>query len=269
LILVTGANGQLGGAILTILEDRGSAAIGSSRTGARSTRSMDFDAPESISFEGVNTVVLVSAGAAEDDVVVARHDAVITAAERDGVGHVIYTSVTTAGDHLAFALAHRWTERRLQGSDLTWTILRNGLYAELFGSLMEWSGSTLTSAFGSGALAAVTRGDLAEAAAVVAESPERHSGRIYDLVGAPFTAADIAARLGVPLREVPLADRRTHLDGAGMKSFQPAMLMSIHSSVRHDFLDGSSDDLRTLLGREPSDALAAAADAARLAAVTR
>jgi NAD(P)H dehydrogenase (quinone) len=266
LILVTGANGHLGGAILTILEDRGSVVVGSSRSGSGSLRTIDFDAPGGVSFEGVDTLVLVSAGEAEDDVVVARHQAAITAAERDRVGHIVYTSLTTAGDHLAFALAHRWTERRLQESDVSWTILRNGLYAELFGSLLGWSGTTLTSAFGAGELAAATRGDLAEAAAVIAQSPGQHAGRIYDLVGHPITAAQVAARLGVPLQTVPLAERRTQLENAGMKPFQPAMLMSIHSGVRHDFLAGTTDDLRTLLGREPSDALAAAAEAARLAA---
>jgi NAD(P)H dehydrogenase (quinone) len=263
LILVTGANGHLGGAILTILEERGTSVGGSTRSGSCSMRTIDFDTPDSVSFGGVDTLVLVSAGEAEDDVVVARHDAAISAAERDGVGHIVYTSLTAAGDHLAFALAHRWTERRLQESDVPWTILRNGLYAELYGSLLGWSGTALTSAFGSGALAAATRGDLAEAAAVVAESPEKHAGRIYDLVGHPITAAHVAARLGVPLLEVALADRRTQLESAGMKPFQPAMLMSIHSGVRHDFLAGTTEDLRTLLGREPSDALAAAAAAAR------
>lgn len=263
MILVTGANGHLGSAILTILEDRGSAVVGSSRSGSGSLRTIDFDRPDTLTFDGIDILVLVSAGEAEDDVVVARHSAAITAAERDGVGHIVYTSLTSAGDHLAFALPHRWTERRLEESSVPWTILRNGLYAELFGSLMGWSGSTLTSAFGDGALAAVTRGDLAEAAAVVAEAPEHHSGRTYELVGRPFTAAHVAARLGVPLITVPLVEHRIQLERAGMKPFQPAMLMSIHSSVRHDFLAGTSDDLRALLGREPSDALAAAVDAAR------
>jgi NAD(P)H dehydrogenase (quinone) len=203
--------------------------------------------------------VLVSAGEAEDDVVIARHEAVIAAAERDGVAHVVYTSLAGAGDHLAFALAHRWTERRLRESTLPWTILRNGLYADLFGSLLAWSGMQLTSAFGDGALAAATRGDLAEAAAVVAGAPGEHAGRTYDLVGPAVTAPQIAERAGVPLVDVTLEDRRGQLNQAGLKPFQPAMLMSIHSSVRHGFLGGTGDDLARLLGREPSDTLAEAA----------
>lgn len=262
MILVTGASGQLGHAILTVLSERGVAAQGSSRSSSARGPVIDFDEPGSISFVGVDTLVLVSAGEAEDDVVIARHGAAIAAAERDGVAHVVYTSLASEGDHLAFALAHRWTERRLRSSSLSSTILRNGLYAELFGSLFGWDGPRLTSAFGDGALAAVARADLAEVAAVVAEHPERHVGRTYDLVGEPLTANDVATRLGVDLVDVSLGNKRAELDASGLKPFQPAMLLSIFTSVRHGFVGAAGNDLRTLLGREPRDALQVAVDAA-------
>jgi NAD(P)H dehydrogenase (quinone) len=80
-------------------------------------------------------LLFVSAGAAEDDTVIERHRRVIEAAERDHVQHIIYTSLTSEGDHLTFALGHRWTERRLAAGSTPWTVLRNGLYAELIGQL--------------------------------------------------------------------------------------------------------------------------------------
>jgi NAD(P)H dehydrogenase (quinone) len=266
LILVTGITGKLGHGILSHLRDRGASAIGSSRSGADASRQLDFDHPESISLEGIDTLVLVSAGEAEDDVVIGRHEAVIAAAERDGVAHVVYTSLVGEGDHLAFALAHRWTEQRLRRSALSWTILRNGLYAELFGSLLQWSGSQLTSAFGEGALAAVSRDDLAEAAAVVATDSREHAGRTHDLVSTPITARQVAARAGVTLVDIPLHERRKQLEQPVLKPFQPAMLMSIHTAVRHGFLSHTSEDLARLLGRQPADTIAAAAAAVRASA---
>lgn len=284
MILVTGASGQLGSSTLAALHARGMSAVGASRTpaddgspspadgGSRSpadggsrnpaevARRMDFDDPATLRFDDVSTLVLISAGYAEDDQVIARHAAVLEAARRDGVGHVLYTSVTGAGDHLGFALAHRATERLLEASGLAWTVLRNGLYAELFGSLLDWDGDEVVSAFGTGALAAVARQDLAEAAASVAAAPERHRGRTYELVGAPITAEAVAGRLGVRHRTVGLDTYRARLLAAEeLLPFQPPMLASIATAVRHGFLDGTHPDLEVLLGRPATDPLDVAA----------
>ncbi|WP_344103248.1 NAD(P)H-binding protein [Myceligenerans crystallogenes] len=261
--MVTGANGQLAALVLQELADLGVPAVGGTRKPAEGQRRIDFDDPGSLDLTGVSTLVLVSAGYAEDDRVTARHLAALEAARRDGVGHVVYTSLTTAGDHLAFALAHRVTERAIEASGLDWTILRNGLYAELFGALLLWSGTGLESAFGDGALSAVARHDLAAAAAVVAGKPEAHAGRSYDLVGAPITAADVAGRLGVAHRTLGLGEYRDRLlaDG-GLLPFEPAYLASLATNVRHGLLRGTSGDLADLLGRPITDAVAVAADTA-------
>ena len=228
MILVTGANGNLGSATLAALRARGASATGASRTPGAGIRRLDFDDPSGIDLAGVSTLVLVSAGYAEDDRVIGRHAAVLDAAVRDGVRHVVYTSLTGAGDHLGFALAHRATERLVRARGVPWTILRNGLYAELFGGLLLWADNGVESAFGDGALAAVARADLAEAAAVIAADPARHSGRVYDLVGTPITAAEVAGRLAVPHRTIGLGEYRRRLhETPGLLPFQPPMLASI------------------------------------------
>ncbi|MDW6060085.1 NAD(P)H-binding protein [Streptomyces sp. FXJ1.4098] len=211
MILVTGANGNLGSLTLAALRARGVEAIGGSRTPGEGVRLLDFDQPSGIGLTGVSTLVLVSAGYAEDDQVIRRHAAVLDAAARDGVKHVIYTSLTGAGDHLGFAPAHRATERLVRGSGLSWTILRNGLYAELFGALLMWNGDAVESAFGEGALSAVAREDLADVAAIVAGDPERHGERVYDLVGVPITAPAVADGLGVAHRTIGLGEYRRRL----------------------------------------------------------
>ena len=256
MILITGASGQLGHAIVERLADAGHPVIAGTRrpVAGSAQRHIDFDEPVSLDFTGFATVVMVSAGYAEDDVVIARHENVVAAAERDGVQHLIYTSVATDGNHLSFALAHRWTERRIQGSTLRWTILRNGLYAELFGSLLARSEGVITAPFGFGAVAVVTRADLAEAAANVASEPDRHINRVYDLVGArAITADQIAKVAGLVYQPASLGSHRAALNVSGLLPFQPAMLLSIYSSVAHGILSRTTTDLGDLLGRSPSD----------------
>lgn len=177
MIMVTGANGQLASLTLDELRARGVRAIGGSRMSKDGGRRLDFDDPTSLDLAGVSTLVLISAGYAEDDQVIARHQAVVDAAVRDGVSHIVYTSLTGSADHVGFALAHRATERLVKASGLEWTILRNGLYAQLFGALLTWTPDGLESAFGEGALSAVARADLAAAAAVAATAPASHAGR--------------------------------------------------------------------------------------------
>lgn len=263
MILVTGANGNLASLALAELRARGISAVGGSRTPGDGVRRLDFDDPGSLDFGGVSTLLLVSAGYAEDDQVIARHGAAVTAAVRDGVTHVVYTSVTSAGDHLGFAPAHRASEKLVMGSGLRWTVLRNGLYAELFGALLTWTAEGLESPFGTGGLSAVARDDLAAAAAIVAATPESHHGRIYDLVGTPITADDVADHLGVTHRTVGLDEYRARLLATeGLLPFQPPMLASIATSVRHGFLSNTGRDLGMLLGRPLANPVVVAARSA-------
>jgi NAD(P)H dehydrogenase (quinone) len=267
MILVTGANGNLGSATLAALHARGAIATGGSHTPGDGMRQVDFDDRTRIDLAGVSTLVLISAGYGEDDQVIGRHAAVLDAGARNGVRHVVYTSLTGAGDHLGFALAHRATERLVRACGLPWTILRNGLYAELFGGLLMWADDGVESAFGDGALAAVARADLAEAAAIIAVDPAHHGGRTYDLVGTPITAAHVADRLGVPHRTIGLGEYRRRLldEMPELLPFQPPMLSSIATGIRHGFLGGAGPDLADILGRPVSDPLAVAVAAASAA----
>lgn len=265
MILVTGASGHLATAILEHLTKAGAAATGATRNPsiASQLRALDFDVPETISFEGVETLVLVSAGTEEDDIVITRHNNAITAAERDGVRHIVYTSLTDAGDHLGFALAHRWTEPRLRSGTARWTILRNGLYAELIGLLLTPQEGVISAPFGQGGVAAVARDDLAEAAAIIARSPEKHQDKTYDLVGnTVIRAQDLADTLGAEYRPGNLTELRRALNSAALLPFQPSMLLSIHSAASHGFLEETGTDIADILGREPLNPLDIAVAAA-------
>lgn len=263
MILVTGASGQLASRIVTHLRTAGAEVAEGSRRPTAGGRVMDFDAPATIDLDGVDTLVLVSAGYAEDDVVIRRHAAVLEAAGRDGVEHVVYTSLVGAGDHLGFALAHRATEEHLRKSGLGRTVMRNGLYAELVGALLSWDGGVLESPFAQGPVAASTRDDLARATARVAVDPTRHDAITYELTGSPFTVEDVARHLEAPVNELPLGVYRERLLAAsGLLPFQAPMLASIATSIRHGFLAEHGPDLAGLLGRDPVSGVESAAESA-------
>ncbi|GAA2788153.1 NAD(P)H-binding protein [Kitasatospora aburaviensis] len=268
MIMVTGAAGALGTLTADRLAARADTVLGTRDPGrlqaGRAVRRIDFDEPATLAdgFAGVEVLVLVSAGYGEDDTVIARHGAALDAAERAGVGHVVYTSLTADGDHLPYALAHRWTERRLRCGSTGWTILRNGLYAELLGALAAPSAEgRITAPLGDGRLAAVARADLAEVAAHVAQHPGAHAGRVYELVGEQaIGGADLARAHGPHVTYEPqtLAQARAHAAASGAEPFQTPMLVGTCSAIAAGFLDRTGGDLRRLLGRAPRCPLTAA-----------
>ncbi|MYW70316.1 NAD(P)H-binding protein [Streptomyces sp. SID8379] len=271
MLLVTGVSGGLGSLIAGRLAGRDDVVLGTRSPGDAGERRVDFDDPRTLAeaFTGVDTLLLISAGYGEDDEVIARHDAAITAAEKAGVGHVVYTSLSGDGDHLTYALAHRWTERRLRESSLSRTVLRNGLYAELLAFLAApGPDGVVTAPLGTGRLAAVARDDLAEVAVRVALDPARHAGRTYELVGeVPLGGTELAAVAGAAYVPGTLAGARTRIAGSGALPFQVPMLVGTYAVIAAGFMDGSRipqgerGALRELLGRAPRDAAAVYRDA--------
>ncbi|MFD9607536.1 NAD(P)H-binding protein [Streptomyces sp. NPDC057908] len=268
MILVTGATGALGALIAEQLAGRDDTVLGTrdpqQPQASLPVRRIDFDHPDTLitGFEGVDVLLMISAGYGEDDIVIARHDAAIDAAEKAGVEHVVYTSLTADGDHLPYALPHRWTERRLQESTMAWTILRNGLYAELLAWLAAPSADgRITAPLGEGRLAAVARADLADAAVRVAVEAPDHAGRVYELVGEQaIGGTDLAHAQGPHVTYEPetLAQARAHIAASDAKPFQVPMLVGTYSAIAAGFMSRTGGDLRQLLGREPRSSLAAA-----------
>lgn len=255
MVMVTGASGQLGQLVTARLQEYRATFVAGTHGKSlanMTSRRIDFGQPATLDFGGIQTLLLISAGYGEDDEVIARHDCVIGAAERDGVQQVVYTSLTGSGDHLAFALAHRWTERRLQKSNLQWTILRNGLYVELIRDLTRASDGVVTAPLGTGKVAWVARPDLAAAAANVILNPKMHAGKLYELVGdVTVSGQDLAEQQGARYQPATLAQTRAALDRAALLPFQPPMLISIYSTIAGGFLADTESDLPELLELKP------------------
>ncbi|SEU33894.1 NAD(P)H-binding protein [Nonomuraea wenchangensis] len=277
MILVTGISGGLGGLIhrgLSALD--GLEVAGGTRSGDGVTaRRIDFDDPASLAagFHGVDVLVFVSAGYAEDDVVLARHGAVVDAAEAAGVRHVVYTSLARSGEPLTIAPPHRWTEARLAAASFEVTILRNGLYAEIPAGLAVLGAATaaesgvFTAALGTGRMTAVAREDLADVAVRVAAEirhdlaagrRSRHAGRTYELEGVEAVGGgDLAEALTgvldrpVRYRPIPLSAAREALTGLGLEPYQVTHTLSTFSNVIAGNLQARGSDLPALLPAKP------------------
>lgn len=223
MILVTGANGQLGRRIVQHLIAREPALRGrrlavSVREPARAgdlalrnvlVRHGDFDQPDTLpqAFAGALRLVLVPTDGPAA-LRLQRHGNAIRAAVAAGVGHVLYVSGLEADMTPAtpFSRVHQETEALLAESKLPHTVLRCPPYAD---ALPGWfapalADGTLRVPAGEGALSLVSRDELAQAIAAAALAP-RLDQRIHRLTGqAALGLGDIAARIarvcGRPLR---------------------------------------------------------------------
>ncbi|MEV0346508.1 NmrA family NAD(P)-binding protein [Nonomuraea sp. NPDC050680] len=271
MIVVTGVSGGLGGAILGELRAvPGVEVAGASSSGDGTTvRHADFDRPETLerAFAGARVLMFVSAGYAEDDVVLARHGAVVRAAADAGVDHVIYTSLAGSGERLTIALAHRWTEARLAEAPFDVTVLRNGLYAEipaglaLFGAAAAAESGVFAAPFGEGRVSVVARQDLATVAARVAAQAwrdvtsggaRRHAGRTYELEGLSTVGGhDLAEVLSevmgrnITYQTVPLSQARAGL--AGLEEYQVGHSISTFANIGAGLLEARRSDLPTFV----------------------
>lgn len=281
MILVTGVSGGLGGSVLAGLSALGGLEVAAgTRSGDGTTaRRIDFDDPSTLTegLQGVDVLVFVSAGYAEDDVVLARHGAVAAAATEAGVRHVIYTSLAGSCELMTLALPHRWTEARLAAAPFDVTILRNGLYAEvpvglaMAGAQSAAATGVFAAAFGDGRVSVVARDDLADVAVRVAaetlrdletKGRSRHAGRIYELEGlTAIGGRDIAGALtgalgrAVEYRPLSLHDAREALAGSGLEPYQVTHAISMFANAGAGVLQAHDTDLRTLLPAEPRPVL--------------
>ena len=265
MIVVTGATGLLGGAVVERLLGKVPAAeIGVSvRDPAKATalaergvrvRRGDYDDAASLAhaFEGAEQLLLVSA-AATGEPALRQHATAIYAARAAGVRRIVYTSHMGANPASAFAPMrdHAATEAMLADSGLAFTALRNGFYTS--------SGRMLLGqAFETGELAAPADGpvswtahdDLAEAAAIVLTDEGRFEGPTPPLTGsAALDLAGLAAEvIGRPIRRTVLTDAQYR---EALPEPVAEMLLGLFAASRAGEFAAVDPTLGELLGRPP------------------
>jgi len=196
-LFVTGATGELGQLVIdallrTVPADRIVAGVrnpdapAAAALGARGVevRTTDYTKPETLTFEDIGKLLLISSNAIGARV--AQHRNVIDAAARAGVGLIAYTSVLHAATSpLGLAEEHRQTEATLAAAGVPFVVLRNGWYTENYTAAVPAAlahGALLGSA-GAGRISSAARADYAAAAAAVLTSDIDQNGKIYELAG--------------------------------------------------------------------------------------
>ncbi|MFD9072408.1 NAD(P)H-binding protein [Streptomyces lasiicapitis] len=213
MILVTGATGNIGSALLKELHACGAGPLrGLTRDAAQAVFpdqveavEGDFAEPASLkpALDGVRSLFLVSRLGSDADI--------LEAARQAGVEHVVLVSSITVQTHphLGPAGENLAVEQLLKASGMAWTILRPTQFAS---NALMWAASirgheTVRAPYAETALPTIHPGDIAAVARVALTEPG-HQGRTYALTGPePVTARQqaeaIAAALG---RQVPFAE---------------------------------------------------------------
>ncbi|WP_026534165.1 SDR family oxidoreductase [Arthrobacter sp. H14] len=265
-IAVTGSTGALGGRVAQILSDAGlqqrlpvrDISRAPQLPGAATVRATysDRDSAET-ALSGVKVLFMVSASETADRVT--QHRTFVDAAKDAGVEHLVYTSFLGAATDATFTLGrdHWATEEHIRGSGLGFTFLRNNFYQDIMPMLAGDDG-VIRGPGDHGRVSAVTREDIAAAAAVVLQDPGPHAGRTYNLTGPEaLTFAEIAATISdVTGRDLSYYNEtveeayesRKKWDAPG---WQYDAWVSTYTAVAKGELDGVSGDVEALTGRTP------------------
>ncbi|MFE0024277.1 SDR family oxidoreductase [Amycolatopsis sp. NPDC059021] len=265
MILVTGASGNVGTALLTRLKADGvttRAAYRDPRKTAAAIRSgqdavtLDLAVPATLgpAFAGVRAVFLLAATGPDQT---AQELAVVEAARAAGV-RVVKLSVWRADEQLTpIARLHWPAEQALRESGLPWTFLRPNFYLQNFlrqPSIRE--AGVFSQPLVTAPISFVDVGDIAEVAARVLTS-EGHDGRVYDITGPRALTYDEAAAvfsevLGRPVRYVGLSDDETRAGmlSRGMPEFQVDALIEVARAYRDGGADTVTSTVPDLTGHQ-------------------
>jgi NAD(P)H dehydrogenase (quinone) len=273
-IVVTGANGQLGKGVVeqllaripaeriavSVRDPEGAKEL--AERGVRVRRG-DFDDPATLAeaFEGAGQILLVSA-ASTGDTALRQHRTAIAAARDSGARRVLYTSHMGANPASPFAPMpdHAETEGVLRAAGVPFTSLRNGFYAAttvmLLGSALE-TGELVAPE--DGPVSWTAHVDLAEAAAIVLAEEGRFDGVTPALTGGEaLDLADVAALAssvsGRTVKRVTVSDEeyRAGLVSHGVPEGQAELLVGLFRASRQGEFAEVGPLLGELIGRAPT-----------------
>jgi NAD(P)H dehydrogenase (quinone) len=272
-LIVTGAAGHLGRLVAEqllervepedlVLVTRTPDALREFRARGVEVRHGDFDEPDSLrdAFAGGSRMLLISTDALGRRVF--QHRAAINAAAKEGIDHVVFTSIVNpvaTNPTGRYAWEPGLTEALLHRSGVAWTVLRLGTYAELVlppAATAIQNGQLVTNT-GEGRIVPISRHDCAEAAAIVLTT-EGHIGETYEITGTEALSANDLVELytdlsGRHVKVVQLIDAMLAEVLAGIGTPLPTVvsLVAFGRAVRLGYFDVSDPTFERLTGHAP------------------
>ncbi|VVM93487.1 Quinone oxidoreductase 2 [Pseudomonas fluorescens] len=286
-VLITGASGKLGSAVVRSLVTKVSAAdvVAMVRDTSKAQRLVDLGVEirsgdymnfESLvsAFAGVEKLYLVSAVAFSDRV--QQHKNVIDAARMAGVRHVIYTSIQRISDDFCpiegVTASDLETEALLKSSGLDYTIVRHPLYADVLPMYIgdDAAKEGFSAPAGQGRVPLTNIDELAEGGAVLL-SQSGHEHRVYLLnSGQAWSFAEIAAALsrmtGKAIGYQPISNEAfiAAREAEGWPAHVANFLGGWFNAIEKGAFDQTSRTLEELIGRKPKGLEAIIRDAFKL-----
>ena len=271
MILVTGATGNLGRSVVQQLSKHLNhnqfVVLARSLDKAQHyldanirVRLGDFNQAEALvaEFQGIDKLLLISTMEMNR---FEQHKNVIDAAKLAGVKHIIYTSLAIQDIESSavkdLMISHFQTEAYLKASGLTYTILRNTMYAEAIPQIIgEQALQTgIQVAGGEGKVPYVLRTELGEATANLLMQ-HGHENQTYDLIGSQHYSYQNIAEILSTIKAEPVIYQnlenhqyRDLLTKIGLPKFLVYLTHSTVIDIQQHQYELNSQILEQLLGR--------------------
>jgi uncharacterized protein YbjT (DUF2867 family) len=269
MILITGASGTVGSAVLAEAKKSGLAfkAMYRNESDARkapagvTTVLADFANVASLrtALAGVDTLFLVCSPVRE---LVALESNAIDAARESGVRHVLLSSALGAGDYpKSFPSWHRQVEDKLKSCGLLFTIIRPNSFMQnilAYNAPSIRAQSAFYAAMGNAGLSYLDVRDIAAVIAKILAAPAAHAGKIYELNGPEaVTNTELALRISrvagrsIQFVDIPEAAQRKSMLDLRMPEWQVDALLDLQRYYTGGQGGEVDDVLPNLLGRAP------------------
>ncbi|MGH9775871.1 MAG: SDR family oxidoreductase [Candidatus Acidiferrales bacterium] len=268
MILITGASGGVGSAVLAEVSKAGLPfkamyrnEADARKAGGAKTVIADFSNKESLrrALAGVDTVFLVCSPIPE---LVELEGNAIDVCKETGVRHVVLNSALGAGDYQkSFPSLHGKVEDKLKTSGLGYTILRPNSFMQNIIAYLAPSiraQGAFYSAAGNSRYSYLDVRDIAAAAAKILVSPAAHEAKTYELNGPEaVTNTELAQRISrvagrtVKFVDIPEEAQRKSMLEMGMPEWFVTALLDLQRYYTAGHGGEVTDVLAKLLGRGP------------------